>query len=57
MPEQIKKISKNHYSVFNSESGQVHAKSTTLAKAKKQVKLLNGLDNPKFKKKANFKKT
>ena len=40
MPYKIININGNHYKVINAETGRVASKSTTLPKAKRQVKLL-----------------
>lgn len=40
MPYKIVNINGNHYKVINAESGRVISKSTTLPKAKRQIKLL-----------------
>lgn len=59
MPYEIRKLKRGHYEVLNSETGQVHAKQTSLAKAKAQVRLLGmkhadgghrGVAHPKTKK-------
>jgi hypothetical protein len=44
MPYQIKQISPRRYSVINSKTGEVHAKSTTKAKAEAQVRLLEAAE-------------
>lgn len=54
MPYDIFKLKKGQYEVVNTDTGEVHAKQTTLAKAKAQVRLLGmkhatgGLINPNF---------
>lgn len=40
MPLKIKQVKTNRYQVKNTSNGTVHAKGTTLNKAKKQVRLL-----------------
>ncbi len=45
MPYQIKKLSNGKFQVINKITGKVHAKSTTKTKAKKQIKLMEYLDN------------
>jgi len=40
MPYDILKLKKGQYEVVNTDTGEVHAKQTTLAKAKAQVRLL-----------------
>lgn len=40
MPYIIRQISKNRYSVLNADTGEVHSKSTTLPKAKAQLRIL-----------------
>ena len=46
MPYKIRKLpNKDEFKVFNKKTGVVHAKDTTLAKAKKQVTLLNMIDH------------
>lgn len=50
MPYVIRKIrNKQLYSVKNAKDGTLHAKGTTLTKAKKQVRLLSYLDKNKQK--------
>jgi len=51
LPYTIRKVpgTKNRYSVKNTETGKVHAYSTTLTKANKQIKLLNMIDAKKVK--------
>lgn len=44
MPYAIEQISPLRYKVVNTETGTVHAKSTTLANAKAQIRLLDSLD-------------
>jgi hypothetical protein len=45
MPYAIRKIkNKDRYRVINKDTGQVKAKTTTLTKAKKQVRLLYMID-------------
>jgi hypothetical protein len=44
MPYEIRPLGKRgHYEVINAETGEVHAKDTTLKKAKAQMRLLNRL--------------
>ena len=50
MPYQIIKNKDNTYKVVNKITGLVHAKNTTLEKAKKQIKLMEYLDSKKYKK-------
>lgn len=46
MPYKIIKLpGVNRYKVINTETREVKAKRTTLAKAKKQVKLLEGIEH------------
>ena len=45
MPYEIEPIGEGKYRVINAESGTVHAQHTTLGKAKKQVRLLYGLEH------------
>lgn len=45
MPYEINQIANGKYSVINPESNTVHAKETTLKKAKSQVRLLHALDH------------
>jgi hypothetical protein len=46
MPYAIRKVRNIEcYTVKNIESGKIHSKCTTLEKAKKQLKLLNAIDN------------
>lgn len=48
MPYTIRKLpNKYRYKVYNSISGKVHAKNTTLKKAKRQVALLTKLSKEK----------
>jgi len=47
MPYEIKKVSKSKYQVINKITGKIHAKGTTLEKAKKQIKLMEYLDSRK----------
>ena len=47
MPYQIIQISPRRYAVVNSITGKVHAKNTTLTKAKKQIHLMQMIDNRK----------
>ena len=53
MPYLVRKVrNKNLFKVINKETGQVHSKGTSLAKAEAQVRLLRAIDNnPKFAKK------
>jgi len=45
MPYEIRPLGKRgHYEVINVATGEVHAKDTTLKKAKAQLRLLNRLD-------------
>ena len=49
MPFEIKKIrNKNCWKVINLDTGKVHSKCTTLENAKKQVRLLYGLELKKI---------
>lgn len=50
MPYATRKLhSKSCYRVYNTKNKRVTAKCTTLAKAKKQLRLLNAIHyNPKF---------
>lgn len=43
MPYSIKKQGK-HFTVVNKDTGKVHAKHTTLDKAKAQIRLLHSLE-------------
>ena len=45
MPYSIRPVGEGMYQVINAESGTVHARHTTLAKAEKQVRLLYGLEH------------
>jgi len=46
MPYVIRKVpNKNCWQVKNKHNGRVHAKCTTLAKAKAQVRLLHSVDH------------
>ena len=45
MPYKIIKKSARRYSVINPKNGKVHAKNTTLKRAKSQVRLLNAIDH------------
>ncbi len=47
MPYEIKYLGKDRYQVINKHSGKILSKSTTLEKAKKQVKLLHWIDRLK----------
>jgi hypothetical protein len=49
MPYEITKVSRGQYEVSNPETGKVHAKHTSLKKAKAQVRLLYSLEKPKMK--------
>jgi hypothetical protein len=44
MPEKMFKLNGNKYMVKNVETGQIHAKGTTKAKAERQMSLLNAID-------------
>jgi len=44
MPFKIVKKSNGRYKVINKITGKVHAKNTTLKKAKSQIKLIEYLD-------------
>ena len=44
MPYQLVQISPRRFSVINKETGEVHAKSTTKAKAEAQLRLLRGVE-------------
>jgi len=43
MPYEIKKISPRKYEVVNTDTGEVHAKQTSLKNAKAQIQLLNAV--------------
>ena len=43
MPYEIKKLPKGGVEVFNKDTKQITAKHTTLDKAKKQIRLLQGI--------------
>ena len=46
MPYLIKKIkNKNLYQVINKDTGAIKSKHTTLENAKKQIRLLNGIEH------------
>jgi hypothetical protein len=45
MPISIKQISPRRYSVINTATGYVHAKSTTLKNAEAQKRLLDAIDH------------
>ena len=46
MPYNIRKVSgKNCYKVVNKDNGRIHAKCTSLKKAKSQLRLLYGIDS------------
>ena len=45
MPFEIIKLPKNKYKLINKITGKIHAKSTTLNKAKKQIQLMHMIDN------------
>ena len=48
MPYSIRKVrNKNCYKVKNKKTGKVHAKCTTLEKAKRQVRLLHSIQKQK----------
>ena len=47
MPFKITKLSNGKYQVKNKETGKIHAKGTTKAKAQKQIKLMQWVDNKK----------
>lgn len=50
MPYQIKKVSSTRYQVSNPKTGKIHAKKTTLQKAKSQVRLLTQIEKKTQKK-------
>jgi len=50
MPYAIKPAGKGLYRVVNTQTGKVHAKGTTKARAQRQLTLLNGLDEGFIKK-------
>ena len=50
MPYQIIRNKDNTYKVVKRITGLVHEKNTTLEKAKNQIKLMEYLDNKKYKK-------
>ena len=41
MPYEIKKLGRGDYEVINTENGKIHAKHTSLTKAKAQIRLLH----------------
>jgi hypothetical protein len=45
MPYGMFKLNGNKYEVKNVKSGEIHAKGTTKAKAERQMRLLNAIDN------------
>lgn len=45
MPYEIVRHAKDDYSVVNAETGKVHAKHTSRAKAEAQVRLLRGVEH------------
>ena len=45
MPYQILKNNDGRYRVVNCETGRVHARDTTMENAKKQIRLLEAVDN------------
>ena len=45
MPFEIEPVGEGRYRVINAESGSVHARHATLENAKKQVRLLYGLEH------------
>lgn len=46
MPYKIRKLpNKDLYRVYNTQTGHVHAKGTTLEKAKRMIRLLNAVDH------------
>ena len=47
MPYIIKKLASGKYQVKNKITGKIHAKGTTLTKAKAQIKLMGWVDNHK----------
>jgi hypothetical protein len=47
MPYKLMKLKNNKYRVINKITGKVHAKSTTLKKAEKQIRLMQWLDHRK----------
>ena len=40
MPYIIRQISKNKFQVLNADTGEIHAKNTTMEKAKEQLRIL-----------------
>jgi hypothetical protein len=50
MPYKILKNADNSYKLINSDTGRVHAKHTTLEKAKAQMRLLHLITGKKDKK-------
>ena len=48
MPYSISPRPNNKFSVSNTETGRIHAKETTLTKAKAQLRLLNALEHNPF---------
>ena len=50
MPYGIVRVGKNRYKVINKETGKVHAKDTTKAKAEDQIRVMQAAEhNPDFK--------
>ncbi len=49
MPYELIQISPRRFSVINKETGEVHAKSTTKAKAEAQLRLLRGVEGGEWK--------
>ena len=46
MPYKIRKLpNKNKFRLYNTETGKIYAKGTTLENAQKQMKLLNAIDH------------
>ena len=57
MPYSLRKLpNKNCYRVFNSKTKRVHSKCTSLAKAKRQIRLLQAIDHGFKKKKGKITK-
>lgn len=51
MPWKIRKLpNKNRFRVYNAETGEIHAKGTSLENAKKQVRLLYLVEKTAYKK-------
>ena len=48
MPYKIRKLpNQNKYRVYNSKTGQIHSKATTLINAKRQIRLMEMKDKMK----------